>query len=418
MPGTAAEFVLGREAPVLWELLSPLGRRLAADLATSSASLSYPESFSHLNPSRTVPRALVGLEEADLEQVRAGSPPGGLPEVRRRWREWQRRDAPGEVASSLPVVTLGLSHALSLAADLFAGAGRAVAVPQPFWGNYRQAFAERNGARLLTAPAYRDGRFNPRACVEALAGLPAGEPAIAILNIPSNPGGYSPDAAERREMIAALLGEADRRPLVVICDDAYAGLVFEAGIATASPFWDLVGAHPNLLALKVDGATKEFSFFGGRLGFLTFPFADGSEAARALETKAVELLRATAGGPAAAAQVVLLRALRREGIEREIEDVRALLAGRYRALRGALAGVDPGLFRTLPFNSGCFALVELPERFAADLQRVRRHLLDRWDTGVISIEPRFLRIAHCSVDATALPELLRRLEAGIAELSA
>ena len=29
--------------------------------------------------------------------------------------------------------------------------------------------------------------------------------------------------------------------------------------------WDLAGAaHPNLAAVKVDGATKEFSFFGGR----------------------------------------------------------------------------------------------------------------------------------------------------------
>jgi aspartate/methionine/tyrosine aminotransferase len=357
------------------------------------------------------------LAAADLEMVAAGSPAEGLPEVRRRWRAWQRREAPAEAASSLPLVTLGLSHALSLVADLFAGPGRAVAVPQPFWGNYRQSFAERNGARLLTAPAYREGRFNPRACAEALAPLPAGEPAIAILNIPSNPGGYSPDPAERREMIASLLAEAARRPLLVVCDDAYAGLVFEPGIAAASPFWDLAGAHPNLLALKVDGATKEFSFFGGRLGFLTFPFAPESEAARALEAMAAALLQATAGGPPAAPQVVLLQALRQLGIEREIEAVRALLAGRYRALRSALDGVDPGRLRTLPFNSGCFALVELPEGLAADLQRVRRHLLERWDTGVIAIEPRYLRIAHCSVDAAALPELVRRLERGIAELA-
>ena len=42
--------------------------------------------------------------------------------------------------------------------------------------------------------------------------------------------------------------------------------------------------------------------------------------------------------------------------------------------------------------------------------------LDHHDTGLISIEPRYLRIAHCSVDAAALPELVRRLEKGIAEL--
>ena len=40
----------------------------------------------------------------------------------------------------------------------------------------------------------------------------------------------------------------------------------------------------------------------------------------------------------------------------------------------------------------------------------RRHLLARHDTGLISIAPSYLRIAHCSVDAGALPELVRRLD--------
>ena len=168
------------------------------------------------------------------------------------------------------MVTAGLSHGLSLLADLFGGEGKAVAVPQPFWGNYRQAFATRTGSRLLTAPAYVDGRYNPRAIADALAGLPPGEPAVGILNLPSNPGGYSPDREERRATVESLLAEADRRPLVVICDDAYAGLVFEPEIPRESLFWELAGAHPNLAAVKVDGATKEFSFFGGRVGFLTF----------------------------------------------------------------------------------------------------------------------------------------------------
>ncbi|HEX5759684.1 MAG TPA: aminotransferase class I/II-fold pyridoxal phosphate-dependent enzyme, partial [Thermoanaerobaculia bacterium] len=289
--------------------------------------------------------------------------------------------------------------------------------PQPFGGNYRQCFETRNGARLVSAPAYRGGCFNPLACAEALAGAPPGEPAVAILNLPSNPGGYSPAPAERRAMLDSLVAEAGRRPLVVVCDDAYAGLVFEPGIPAESPFWDLADAHPNLVAVKVDGATKELSFFGGRVGFLTFALEPGGEGARALEGMLATLVAATMGSPAAAPQEVLLAGLRRDGIEGEIEEVRALLAGRYRALRGALAAADPALLRALPFNSGCFALVELPERLKADVHAVRRHLLDHWDTGVISLEPRYLRIAHCSVDEAALPELVRRLEGGVGELA-
>ncbi len=312
---------------------------------------------------------------------------------------------------------MGLSHGLSLVADLYGGEGRAVAIPQPFWGNYRQAFGMRTGAKVLTAPTYVEGRYNPLAIAEALAALPAGEPAVALLNVPSNPGGYTPDREERRATIASLLAEAGRRPLVVVCDDAYAGLVFEPEIPRESLFWDLAGAHPNLTAVKVDGATKEFSFFGGRVGFLTFGLEPDSQAARALESEVAARVRATVGSPVAASQVVLLQALREEGAGREVEAVRLLLEGRYRALKGALAEVDPALLTVLPFNSGCFALVEIPEALGIDSETVRRHLLAHHDTGLVSTAPRYLRIAHCSVDAAALPELVRRLEQGIAELA-
>ena len=357
------------------------------------------------------------LPPGDLEAALRESPVEGLPEIRRRWRERQRRGIPEGVPSSLPLVTAGLSHGLSLAADLFGGEGKAVAVPAPFWGNYRQAFGLRTGVKVLTAPAYENGRYNPRAIADALAGLPEGEPAVGILNIPSNPGGYTPDREERRATVESLLAEAGRRPLVIVCDDAYAGLVFEPEIPRESLFWDLAGAHPNLLALKVDGATKELSFFGGRLGFLTLGVEPESEVAREMEARVRMLVRTELGSPPAVSQVVALQALRSPTVEREVEAVRLLLESRYRALKGALAGVGSDLLTVLPFNSGCFALAEIPERLGIDAQAVRRHLLARHDTGLVSISPRYLRIAHCSVDAAAIPELVRRLAAGIAELA-
>jgi len=362
-------------------------------------------------------QAFGDLPLGDLEAALRESPVEGLAELRRRWRERQRRSAAAGAPSSLPMVTAGLSHGLSLVADLFGGEGSAVATANPFWGNYRQAFGLRTGARVLTAPAYVEGRYNPRAIADALAGLPEGEPAVGLLNIPSNPGGYTPDREERRATIESLLAEAGRRPLVVVCDDAYAGLVFEPEIPRESLFWDLAGTHPNLTAVKIDGATKELSFFGGRVGFLTFAAEPDSEAARELESRVRLLVRTGVGSPPAASQVIVLQALRNPEVEREVEAVRLLLAGRYRALKRALAGVDPDLLTVLPFNSGCFALVEIPEALGIDAETARRHLLARHDTGLISIAPRYLRIAHCSVDEAALPELVRRVEKGIAELA-
>ena len=403
---------LAREAPALFQALSRLGR--------------HAYFVPNIHDARGERRGEVrdpALSEAfrlsgeDLDRALLYTPPEGIAEVRHLWRRWQRRTADPSLPSTLPLVTTGLSHGLSLLADLFGGEGRAVAIPRPFWGNYRQAFALRTGSKVLTAPGYVNGSYNVYATAEALSGLPEGEPAVALLNFPSNPGGYSLSPAERQAVRASLVEVAQRRPLVVICDDAYAGLVYEPDVPRDSLFWDLIGAHSNLVPVKVDGATKEFSFFGGRVGFLTFAFDPESDAARALESKVKMLVRSVVGGPIAPSQVVLLQALRKEGIEAEVEEVRRLLDGRYRALKGALAQVDPELLTVLPFNSGCFALVELPERLGLTSEQVRLHLLEHHDTGLISLEPRYLRIAHCSVDAEALPELARRLERGVAELA-
>jgi len=411
-PAAEINAALERDAPALFQSLSPLGRR-----AFFTGRITDRRGGAVCLP--RLAAAFGDLPGRDLDQALLCSPIEGLPEVRRRWREWQRQHSPAtrsSVPSSLPLVTAGLSHALSLAADLFGGEGKPVAIPQPFWGNYRQAFAMRTGARILTGPAYVDGRYNPAAIPDALASVPEGEPAVAVLNIPSNPGGYSPDRDERRATIAALLAEAERRPLAVICDDAYAGLVFEPEISRESLFWELAGAHPNLVAVKIDGATKEFSFFGGRVGFLTFAVEPDSDAARALESKVKMLVRSSVGSPVASSQVILLQALRQEGIAAEVEAVRSLLQGRYEALRGAMKKVDRRLLTPLPFNSGCFALVELPAGLGLDSERLRKHLLAHHDTGLVSIAPRYLRIAHCSVNEAALPELVRRLEAAVAEL--
>ncbi|HVR07071.1 MAG TPA: aminotransferase class I/II-fold pyridoxal phosphate-dependent enzyme [Thermoanaerobaculia bacterium] len=433
---------LRHEVPALWQALSPPGRRAgggtpahraqpaasarpaepapAPAQATRDRVLAAPPPLSGAALPHRLAAALAGLPggAAGIAAALGSAPATGWPELRRAWRERQRQGVAAALPSSLPVVTAGLSHGLSLVADLFGGLGKAVAVPEPFWGSYRQTFGMCGGGRLLTAPAYREGRFDPLAAARPLADLPEGEPAVVLVNLPSNPGGYSPTAGERRQLTASLLAAADRRPLVVVCDDAYAGLVYEPEVPRGSLFWELAGAHPNLVPVKVDGATKEVCFFGGRVGFLTFAVEPGSAAAGALETKVGALLRSGVGAAPSASQAVLLAALGDAGLEAQMEDVRQLLAARFRVLRETLAAADRERLATLPFNAGCFALVEVPARLGLGAGVVRRHLLERWDVGLVSIAPRYLRIAHCSVAADALPEMVRRLEAGIGELAA
>lgn len=429
-PAAAANDAIAAASPALFELLSPLGRRahFPPDIpfqAAQARGTTYNATIGQITdgygqavPVPALATALSGLPPAARNRSLLYSPVEGIPEVRRAWRAWQRRNQPDEQPSTLPLVTAGLTHGLSLAADLFGGEGRAVAVASPFWGNYRQTFALRTGARMLSAPAYRDGSFAAGAWSEALADLPGGEPAVVILNVPSNPGGYSPTRLERDKLVASLFAEADRRPLLVVCDDAYTGLVYEDEVPRESLFWELVGLHPNLVPVKVDGATKEYSFFGGRVGFLTFAFEPGTDAAAALESKVKGLLRGVMGSPVATTQMLLLQALEAPDAEAQVEAIRLLLAERYRALQQALSRADERVLRPLPFNSGCFALVELPESLGVAAEEVRTHLLDHHDTGVVSVGQRYLRVAFCSVAAAAIPELVGRMERGITELAA
>jgi aspartate/methionine/tyrosine aminotransferase len=354
----------------------------------------------------------------------------GREPLRRRWRERHRPSSGGGAyhplrsgdcgaedgasspsPSSLPLVVAGLTHGLALVADLFCDRGRAVVVPAPFWGNYRQIFALRRGGRVIPAEVYRGGRFDPAVLRAALDGLPAAEPAIVLLNLPANPVGYSPTAPESDRLLEELTAAAARRPVLVVCDDAYAGLVYEDEVPRESLFWRLSGVHHQLVAVKIDGCTKELVFFGGRIAFLTFPFDPDSAVTRALESKAKCLLRATIGSPAAVSQEIALAALASDTVEAEIEAVRQVLARRYRALKRALDGVDPTLLRPLPFNSGCFALLELPE--GLDAEAVRQRLLADFDTGVVASPPRHLRVAYCSVAEEAIPELVSRIAAGV-----
>ncbi|MEM7583829.1 MAG: aminotransferase class I/II-fold pyridoxal phosphate-dependent enzyme [Acidobacteriota bacterium] len=419
---------LETQAPALYAALSPLGRRMfyPPDIpvqAQEARQTTYNGTIGIFTDGAgsAVPLpsmdAVLDLSEKDRNQAFLYSPVPGFDEVRDLWAEWQREGMAEAPAICRPFASVGLAHALSIIADLFGGEGRAVAIPTPYWGNYRQNFALRTGAVMRSAPAYQDRRYNPLAVEEALADLPPGEPAVAMLNFPSNPGGYSPTRDERVALRDSLIRIAEQRPLVTVHDDAYNELVYEPDVPKRSFFWDMVGAHEQLIPIKVDGATKEFSFFGGRVGFLTFGLDLAPEVEAALENKLKSISRSTLGSPVATSQVILLQALRDGRGRSEVAAVRKIADERYRAIRPALEALDSELLRLLPFNSGFFVLLELPEELGLDPHAVRRHLIEHHSTGIVSIAPRYLRLATCSVAADALPELVARVERGVRELA-
>ena len=140
----------------------------------------------------------------------------GREPLRRRWRE-RHRPAGTTAPSSLPLVVAGLTHGLSLVADLFCDRGRAVVIPAPFWGNYRQIFALRRGGRVVPAEVYRGGRFDPGAIRAALDALPGRRAGAGAPQSARQPGGLLADRApSRTRVVEALAAAASRRPLLVV----------------------------------------------------------------------------------------------------------------------------------------------------------------------------------------------------------
>ena len=420
-------------APSLFKLLSKLGRdayfppdipfqaKEAAKTSMNGTIGVFTDGHGNALPLPSMAAAL-DLDQAEQNRAFLYSPVIGFADVRRAWDQWQRTGqgspAPSDdQKTTLPAVLGGLTHGLSIVADLFADEGQAVIVGKPFWGNYRVTFGLRRGADVREVTVYKDGRYDAHALIDALAEVPAGEPAIVLVNFPSNPGGYAPGVREREILRDGFIREAGKRPLMVLCDDAYAGLVFEPGVPNRSLFWDLVGVHENLVPAKIDGATKEFAFFGGRTAFLTFGLDLDDGATHALENKLQCLSRGTIGSPSATAQVVLARALASGQALEEVEAVRRVARERYDAVMPALAALDPDLLRPLPFNAGFFVLMQLAPGIELDPHDVRRHLIEHHDTGIVAAQPNYLRLALCSVDAESLPEMVRRIEKAVRELS-
>ncbi len=317
-PVVEANDFLRQAAPAVWAALSPLGRRALQPvhflpLQTAEArGKPFNATIGQITdghgaavPLPSMAAALAGLDEGERSRAFLYSPVEGLPELRRAWREHQRRGVGSEVPSSLPMVTVGTAQARLLAAELFAGQGRRVILPHPCQEGDRELFVDRLGADPSPCACTEGGHFDPAAISRHLADLPEREPAVVLLRFPREATGYTPVRRERGALCSALTAQADRRPLVVIVDDTWEGL----GTPGASLFWSLAGRHPNLIPVKIDGADGQLGFPGGRVGFLTFPCEPESDLAKSLESKTKMLLRAEVGSPPAVTQVILLRAL-------------------------------------------------------------------------------------------------------------
>ena len=224
--------------------------------------------------------------------------------------------------------------------------------------------------------------FDATALKSAL--LAPGAKKILILNFPNNPTGYTATFADAKKIVSAVKAAAKAgKRIVVILDDAYFGLAYEKGIHEESLFAEMATLDRNVLAVKLDGTTKEEYAWGLRVGFVSFAFKGATDAQlKALESKAAGNVRSCISNASSLGQHLAVTAFADKGYARQKKRNYAILKKRYDAIRKVLKSHPEYArsFEAMPFNSGYFMCVK---PIGVDAERVRRHLIEKYSTGTI-----------------------------------
>lgn len=345
------------------------------------------------------------------------APSFGRPDIRKRWQSliYEKNPALNNTPVSLPVVTNALTHGISMAGYMFLDPGQEVLVPNLFWGNYNLTFINAYDARITTYNLFKNDGLDVDAMSEKL--MADGDKKVLLLNFPNNPTGYSPTIEEMKQLIAAISKAADAgKKVVVICDDAYFGLVFEENIETQSPFAWLSNLHENVLAVKVDGPTKEDYVWGLRVGFITYGIKGGNaELYEALENKTAGAVRGNISNASNLSQSLLLHAFDSPTYKQEKQEKFDIMQTRYSAVKEVLKdGKYQKYFTALPYNSGYFMCIKL--RDGLNAEAVRQLLISKYSIGVISLGD-LLRIAFAAVAATDVKTLFDGIYEACKELA-
>jgi len=179
----------------------------------------------------------------------------------------------------------------------------------------------------------------------------------------------------------------------------------------------LTGVHPNLLAIKLDGATKELFVWGLRCGFITFGpgRADtAQEVCEALDAKVRGAIRGGISNVSQLSQSLVGKALSASAIDAERKEKCEILRARAaKVYEAANAPKYSESWKVYPFNSGYFMCVEVA---GVDAETLRVNLLDEYGVGLISTSPTDIRIAFSCLEVEDVEPLFETLHEAIQKL--
>ena len=361
------------------------------------------------------------IKELSTAEYLPYSPTPGLLKIRELWKEkiLKENSTINSKYLSLPMVTTGITQGIDIVANLFSEKDDALLLPNLFWQNYAQIFTIKLGNNIYKYNQFdNENNFNLADFKHTLYNIKENKISI-ILNFPNNPTGYTPSTEELTQLVSIIDVFAKENPnknLIIISDDAYFGLFFEENhkTPTLSATYKLVDNN-NCLVVKLDGITKEYYGWGLRVGFVTYYTSDDKLREIVLE-KTQGYLRSTTSSPSNLSQQIALRLLESSQAKQEKTYNDSIIEERYHILKETIAKYNLDNDVTiLPFNSGYFFTIKMPEHI--DAHKFRLKFLNDYKYGVYSMDDSHIRIAFSCLDKELIPDLIKNFKLCIKEFS-
>jgi aspartate/methionine/tyrosine aminotransferase len=424
--------VIQKENPHLLEMLSNIGKQLFFPKGILSQSAEAKEKAHKLNATIGIATEADGIMcfESVKDSIRdippiaslTYAPSFGIPGLRKAWQVslFEKNQSLAGKVISLPVVTCGITHGISMFADVWIDPGDVVILPDMMWGNYNMILGLRKAARIRSYPIFTSaGGFNVKAFEETVTDEARKNKKITVLlNFPHNPTGYTATHREGEQIVTILTDIAKSGSHVLaVMDDAYFGLFYEPETLKESLFAGLCGQDPRLLAVKLDGGTKENFVWGLRVGFITYGLqakTDPVAVYDALEKKTAGCIRGNISSASHLGQSIVLKSMQNENFTAEKQDKFNILKKRAATVKKVLSDAKyQDAWDVYPFNSGYFMCLRLK---SVNAEKLRVHLLETYGVGLISIENDKLRVAFSCLEENDIQALFDTVLQGVQDL--
>ena len=345
------------------------------------------------------------------------APASGNMELRMKWKEEMLRKNPSlkNKSTSTPIVTNALTHGLSIVGDLFVEKGDNVVLPDKIWGNYKLIYQTRFQAKINIYPFFHEGGYNLSGLQDTLNKIKT-EKIVIVLNFPNNPTGYSILKSEAEELVKILREQVENgKKIIALSDDAYFGMFYHENVLKESIFSKLADLNPNLLAIKVDGATKEDFVWGLRVGFITYSAGKTpKEVYKCLEQKTMGVIRSCISNCSALSQSIVLKSLNSATVQQERAEKISILERRAKKVEEVNKNEDYRIkWDPYPFNSGYFMCIKLK---TVNAEELRKHLLKKYGLGVIALGKTDMRIAFSCLEEEEISDVYELIYKGILDI--